>query len=58
MRWRAFLRGVLSVFDIGGSHYSGGEVPPRPRTADEAFAADREAIRSDWQGLLPPGRDR
>jgi hypothetical protein len=53
--FRAFLRGVASVFDLGGSYAHGGEIPPpRPPAPGDGFARDREAIRRDWAGLLPP----
>lgn len=54
-RWRAFLRGICSVLDITGSGYAqGGQIPPppRPKTDEEAFAADRAAIAGDVERAL------
>lgn len=55
MNWRAFLRGMGRAFDITGSGYArGGQIPPppRPKTDDEAWAADRDAIRGDVDRAL------
>ena len=43
----SFLSGMGSAFDITGNYYTFDF----PKTSEEAFARDSEAINSDWQSL-------
>ena len=50
MNWRAFFAGMGSVLDLSGGAFSRPRRQrPKILTDEEAWAADGEAILSDWQ---------
>jgi len=47
-----FIKGMGSIMDIGGTSSI-----PKPMSDAEAWKADSDAIRSDWEQVIGPWDD-